>query len=82
MNQCFCIGAQNGDQYCRCVMIEKGLKMNPVNDSLKYIFEQADAKIKKEKIAMKKWNAEADQYNQWSELGQDEKDELISKVKS
>ena len=26
-----------------------------------------------------KWNAEADEYNQWDALGQDEKDELIKK---
>jgi hypothetical protein len=30
--------------------------------------------------AQAKWNAEADQYNQWDELGQDEKDRLIAKA--
>ena len=25
-----------------------------------------------------KWNSEADKYNQWDNLGQDEKDELIA----
>jgi hypothetical protein len=25
-----------------------------------------------------KWNSEADEYNQWDALGQDEKDELIA----
>lgn len=33
-----------------------------------------------EEEAKRRWNAEADQYNQWDELGQDEKDELISKI--
>jgi hypothetical protein len=32
-----------------------------------------------EDVAKKKWNAQADQYNQWDELGKDEKDELIAK---
>lgn len=32
--------------------------------------------------ARRRWNAEADEYNQWSELGQDEKDEQIAFVKS
>jgi len=31
-----------------------------------------------EKGAESKWNSEADQYNQWSELGQDERDELVA----
>lgn len=31
-------------------------------------------------IAMWRWNAEADEYNQWQELGQDEKDKLIGVV--
>lgn len=34
--------------------------------------------MNKENVAKKKWNAKADQYNQWDELGQDEKDALIS----
>jgi hypothetical protein len=25
-----------------------------------------------------KWNSESDEYNQWDDLGQDEKDELIA----
>ena len=29
-------------------------------------------------IAADRWNAGADEYNQWDALGQDEKDELIS----
>ena len=29
-------------------------------------------------LAADRWNAGADEYNQWEELGQDEKDELIS----
>lgn len=29
--------------------------------------------------ALAKWNAQADQWNQWDSLGQDEKDELTSK---
>lgn len=29
--------------------------------------------------AKARWNAEADEFNQWSELGQDEKDQLIAK---
>jgi len=33
-----------------------------------------------EVIASAAWNAEADSYNQWTELGQDEKDPLINKV--
>jgi len=28
--------------------------------------------------AEQKWNAQADQYNQWRDLGQDEKDALIA----
>lgn len=28
-------------------------------------------------VAKQRWNAGADEYNQWSELGQDEKDELV-----
>jgi hypothetical protein len=35
--------------------------------------QQADA----EEVAKARWNAQADQYNQWPELGQDEKDALI-----
>lgn len=31
--------------------------------------------------AKAKWNAEADQFNQWSELDQDEKDDLIEKTR-
>lgn len=31
------------------------------------------------KKAKSKWNKSADEFNQWRELGQDEKDELISK---
>ena len=31
-----------------------------------------------ESIARAKWNADADEYNQWDDLGQDEKDELIA----
>jgi hypothetical protein len=31
-----------------------------------------------EDAARAKWNAEADEYNQWDSLGQDEKDELIA----
>lgn len=27
------------------------------------------------------WNAQADQFNQWDALGQDEKDHLIAKVR-
>ncbi|BCG50159.1 hypothetical protein [Ralstonia phage RP13] len=34
-----------------------------------------------EAIAKARWNEAADQYNQWFELGQDEKDELIQAVK-
>lgn len=30
--------------------------------------------------ARQSWNSEADEYNQWSELGQDERDELIRKA--
>ncbi|HBP6163731.1 TPA: hypothetical protein L6A15_28355 [Pseudomonas aeruginosa] len=29
-------------------------------------------------IAANRWNAEADEFNQWDALGQDEKDELIA----
>lgn len=29
-------------------------------------------------IAASRWNAEADEFNQWDALGQDEKDELIA----
>jgi len=29
-----------------------------------------------------KWNAEADDFNQWDNLGKDEKDELIEKFKA
>lgn len=32
----------------------------------------------KEEQAEATWNAGADEYNQWCELGQDEKDELIA----
>jgi hypothetical protein len=32
---------------------------------------------KAENLARTKWNEEADEFNQWSELGQDEKDKLI-----
>lgn len=32
--------------------------------------------------AKQKWNSEADEYNQWDTLGQDEKDELIKKNSS
>lgn len=28
-------------------------------------------------VAMGRWNANADQFNQWDDLGQDEKDELV-----
>ena len=31
-----------------------------------------------EDLARAKWNAEADEYNQWDSLGQDEKDVLIA----
>lgn len=31
-----------------------------------------------EQVAANRWNAEADEFNQWDALGQDEKDELIS----
>ena len=34
-----------------------------------------------EEEAKRRWNKEADEYNQWSELGQDEKDELIERLK-
>jgi hypothetical protein len=30
-----------------------------------------------EQFAKEKWNKEADQFNQWNNLGQEEKDELI-----
>lgn len=30
-------------------------------------------------LAIEKWNAQADQYNQWGDLEQDEKDKLIAK---
>ena len=33
-----------------------------------------------EEVAKARWNAQADQFNQWSELGQDEKDALILAV--
>jgi vacuolar-type H+-ATPase subunit I/STV1 len=33
-----------------------------------------------EAIARERWNSEADEYNQWDSLGQDEKDELIAKL--
>jgi len=29
-------------------------------------------------VAANRWNAEADEFNQWDALGQDEKDELIA----
>jgi len=32
-----------------------------------------------EKMAMEEWNKQADGYNQWRELDQDEKDKLILK---
>lgn len=32
--------------------------------------------------AKRRWNSEADEYNQWSELGQDEKDEQIQLTKA
>lgn len=35
-----------------------------------------------ESIARDNWNFDADQYNQWDTLGQDEKDELIDSVKN
>jgi len=30
-------------------------------------------------VVKSKWNSEADAFNQWDSLGQDEKDELIEK---
>jgi hypothetical protein len=32
-----------------------------------------------ESVARETWNAEADEFNQWDSLGQDEKDELIAR---
>lgn len=29
-------------------------------------------------VATNRWNTEADEFNQWDSLGQDEKDELIA----
>lgn len=33
-----------------------------------------------ESTAREKWNANADGFNQWNSLGQDEKDELIANI--
>lgn len=32
--------------------------------------------------AIDRWNAQADEFNQWDSLGQDEKDEVIKQVLS
>lgn len=45
--------------------------MGAVNSRSSATQEQSEA-------AKERWNAEADQYNQWRALGQDEKDELIA----
>lgn len=29
MNRCYCIGPQNGDKMCPCMMQQNGLRMNP-----------------------------------------------------
>ena len=36
--------------------------------------------MKREEVIKRIWNIIADDYNQWHELGQDEKDELIEKI--
>lgn len=38
--------------------------------------QESNESIAEETI--RRWNAEADEYNQWSELGQDEKDEQLA----
>jgi len=35
---------------------------------------------KAERLARERWNAKADEYNQWAELGGDEREELIAEV--
>jgi hypothetical protein len=39
---------------------------------------ECQSDIELEALAEEKWNSLADEFNQWSELGQDEKDDLIA----
>jgi hypothetical protein len=49
-------------------------------EAIHFCCEECQAESSRaEAVARIKWNAEADEYNQWDSLGQDEKDELIIK---
>ena len=51
------------------------------NENIEYVCGRKDLRgCPKKYIAEEKWNQEADKYNQWDSLGQDEKDELIQEA--
>ena len=51
------------------------------NENIEYVCGRRELRgCPKKYIAKEKWNQEADKYNQWDSLGQDEKDELIREV--
>jgi hypothetical protein len=57
----------------QCILcdVERNAVTESDVDMEQWVLEHAEQR------AMQKWNAQADNYNQWRDLGQDEKDALI-----
>jgi hypothetical protein len=60
----------DGGSMMRLVRCECSMAISMLGDGCRYCNPELGAELK--------WNSEADEYNQWDDLGQDERDKLIA----